>query len=81
MYKKLLSTRCKYFSNRIIVGVEGVCDCAVYEYWKCVENRGCYAHAANMLLQPHRRGGSNLRFVCSENAEPITRPTLERNQT
>jgi len=61
MYKILLYAGCKYFNNRIMTEVEGVCDCALYECWKCAEYRGCYARAANKLRQPHKRGGTNLR--------------------
>ena len=83
MYKKLLYTECKYFNNRIMTEVEGVCDCSVDDYWKCAENRGCYAHAANKLRQPHRCGGSNLRFALSRkyqtNHPPYTRKKSDMN--
>jgi hypothetical protein len=63
--------------------VQGVCDCAVDDYWKCPENRGCYAHAANKLRQPHRRGVSNLRFALSRkyqtNHPPYSRKKSDMN--
>jgi hypothetical protein len=58
--------------------VEGVCDCALYEYWKCVENRDCYVHAANKLPQPHKRGGSNLRFALSRKYQTNHPPFIRK---
>jgi len=69
------------FNSRIMIEFESVCYSAVYEHWKCAENRGCYAHAANKLRQPHRLGRCNLRFVSSRKYQTNhPRPTQERKQ-